>query len=134
MVNRAVSILDNRTSFLINKVSNLQTLVERGASGVSTFLGLSDTPSSYSGQSGKVAAVKATEDGLEFIAVSGTGTVTDVSSANANLTVATGTTTPVLTVVNAPTVTVADAAGDTTTFPMLATAATGNLAPLLTLA
>lgn len=129
VVNRAVSILDNRTSFLINKVSNLQTLVERGASGVSTFLGLSDTPSSYSGQSGKVAAVKATEDGLEFIAVSGTGTVTDVSSANANLTVATGTTTPVLTVVNAPTVTVADAAGDTTTFPMLATAATGNLAP-----
>lgn len=32
-----------------------------------TFLDLTDTPSSYSGQAGKVAAVKATEDGLEFV-------------------------------------------------------------------
>lgn len=34
-----------------------------------TFLDLTDTPSSYSGQSGKVPAVKGTEDGLEFISV-----------------------------------------------------------------
>lgn len=129
VVNRAISILDSRTSFLINKVSNLQTLVERAGSGVSTFLGLSDTPNSYAGQSGKVPAVNGTEDGLEFIAVAGSGTVTSVSSADANLTVATGTTTPVLTIVNAPTVTIADAGGDTTTFPLLGTAATGNLAP-----
>jgi hypothetical protein len=32
----------------------------------SNFLKLSDTPSSYSGQSGKVAKVKSSEDGLEF--------------------------------------------------------------------
>ncbi|MCZ7556778.1 MAG: hypothetical protein M5R41_10300 [Bacteroidia bacterium] len=33
----------------------------------STFLQLRDTPDSYVGQSGKLVAVKATEDGLEFI-------------------------------------------------------------------
>ena len=31
------------------------------------FIGLSDTPSSYTGMAGKVAYVKATEDGLEFL-------------------------------------------------------------------
>ncbi len=39
----------------------------------STFLQLTDTPSSYSGQAGKVAKVKATEDGLEFGAGGGGG-------------------------------------------------------------
>lgn len=34
---------------------------------VSDFTDLADVPSSYSGQSGRVAAVNATEDGLEFI-------------------------------------------------------------------
>ena len=37
------------------------------AGGASTFVSLTDTPSVYTGQSGKVAAVKGTEDGLEFI-------------------------------------------------------------------
>ena len=37
-----------------------------GGGGVSTFLDLTDTPSSYLGQSGKVVKVKTTEDGLEF--------------------------------------------------------------------
>lgn len=36
--------------------------------GVTNFLGLTDTPASYSGQASKVAAIKATEDALEFIA------------------------------------------------------------------
>lgn len=35
--------------------------------GVKTFLGLTDTPSSYSGQAGKVAAVNSGEAALEFI-------------------------------------------------------------------
>lgn len=35
--------------------------------GVSTFITLTDAPSSYTGQTGKVVAVNATEDGLEFI-------------------------------------------------------------------
>jgi len=36
------------------------------SSGVVAFLGLNDTPSSYSGQNGKYVRVKATADGLEF--------------------------------------------------------------------
>lgn len=35
--------------------------------GVTDFLSLTDTPASYSGQASRVAAVKATEDALEFI-------------------------------------------------------------------
>jgi len=37
-----------------------------GGGGAASFLGLDDTPSSYSGQSGKSVRVKATEDGLEY--------------------------------------------------------------------
>jgi hypothetical protein len=32
-----------------------------------SFLKLKDTPSSYSGQAGKLSEVKSTEDGLDFI-------------------------------------------------------------------
>lgn len=38
-----------------------------GSGGATTFLGLSDVPSSYSGEGGKIVKVKATEDGLEFV-------------------------------------------------------------------
>jgi Tfp pilus assembly major pilin PilA len=42
--------------------------------GTSTFLGLTDTPSSYSGQANKVVSVKSAEDGLEFKVIpQGTG-------------------------------------------------------------
>ncbi len=37
-----------------------------GAGGAATFVGLKDTPETYSGQSGKLAKVKATEDGLDL--------------------------------------------------------------------
>jgi hypothetical protein len=40
-------------------------------SGATTFLQLTDTPASYEGHAGKVAQVKATEDGLEFSAAAG---------------------------------------------------------------
>jgi len=40
--------------------------------GVSNWINLLDTPSTYAGQSGKMPAVKSTEDGLEFVAP-GTG-------------------------------------------------------------
>ena len=43
------------------------------ATGASTFIGLSDTPSAYTGQAGKVAAVNGTEDGIEFVTVGGGG-------------------------------------------------------------
>jgi len=39
--------------------------------GAGTFLGLTDTPDTYQGAGGKVVAVKATEDGLEFVAGGG---------------------------------------------------------------
>ena len=39
------------------------------SSGSSTFIGLSDTPSSYSGHAGKVVAVTADSSGLEFISL-----------------------------------------------------------------
>ena len=35
--------------------------------GVRDFLGLSDTPATYSGQGGKVVAVKSDASGLEFV-------------------------------------------------------------------
>lgn len=71
-LDRAISILDQRTSFLINKQGTSST------PGVTSFLNLTDTPSSYSGQSGKAVVVNGAETGLEFVAVSGTGTVTSV--------------------------------------------------------
>lgn len=42
-----------------------------GGGGASYFLGLTDTPSSYAGHTGKVPKVKGTEDGLEFDAIVG---------------------------------------------------------------
>ena len=42
--------------------------------GVTTFIGLTDTPASYAGQQTKVPKVKAAQDGLEFLAVGFTGT------------------------------------------------------------
>lgn len=39
----------------------------------STFLGLSDTPSSYAGQQGKVVAVNSAQNALEFISAGGSG-------------------------------------------------------------
>lgn len=41
--------------------------------GVDDFLDLGDTPSSYTGQSGKAVQVKTTEDGLEFVTPGGGG-------------------------------------------------------------
>lgn len=50
-------------------IRNLRKLIgSGGGSGAVTFLDLTDTPSSYTGQSGKVVAVKTDESGLEFIA------------------------------------------------------------------
>jgi hypothetical protein len=50
-----------------------------GGSGSSTFLALTDTPSSYAGQAGKVPVVNIGETALEFVAPTGTGTVTSVA-------------------------------------------------------
>ena len=44
--------------------------LEWGDAGVDEFINLTDVPASYTSQSQKVAVVKATEDGLEFVALS----------------------------------------------------------------
>ncbi|GAH34647.1 unnamed protein product [marine sediment metagenome] len=49
---------------------SIKAYVDAGGGG-GTFLELSDSPASYSGQAGKFVKVKATEDGLEFAAVNG---------------------------------------------------------------
>ena len=46
----------------------------------SLFTELTDVPTSYTSQAGKVVAVKSTEDGLEFITPGGGGTVTSVTA------------------------------------------------------
>ena len=61
-----------------------------GGSGSSTFLGLTDTPSAFTGQAGKVAAVNTGETALEFATPSG-GTSFDTNffatmSGNQNIT------------------------------------------------
>lgn len=72
----------------INKGSTGQVLVTDGAGraiwttvpGVSTtFLALTDTPASYTGQANKIVAVKADESGLEFIAPVATDELLKVS-------------------------------------------------------
>ena len=52
-----------------------------------TFLGLTDTPASYAGETGKVAAVNGAETALEFIAAGGAPTTADylVGTAQAGL-------------------------------------------------
>jgi len=49
------------------------TVSGSGGGGATTFLDLTDAPDSYSGQAGLVPAVNVGEDGLEFVAVSGSG-------------------------------------------------------------
>jgi hypothetical protein len=61
-----------------NRGTNSHTVIDSHLSSTSnphntTFLKLTDTPSSYTGQSGKVPVVNAGENGLEFQTVSGGG-------------------------------------------------------------
>lgn len=66
-------IEDSEASNAKKKVTVANLLATVSGSGASNFLGLSDTPSSYSGQAGKSAVVNGTEDALEFVTVSGSG-------------------------------------------------------------
>lgn len=53
-----------------------------GGGGTTEFTDLTDTPSSYTGQAGKVVAVKSTEDGLEFTTVASATSQVRVSAAD----------------------------------------------------
>lgn len=61
------------------KFDGVNWVFDAGSGGAVEFTSLSDAPSSYTGQAGKIVAVKGTEDGVEFITVGGTGTVTSVA-------------------------------------------------------
>jgi hypothetical protein len=52
-----------------------------GADGAATFLELTDSPASYSGQGGKIVAVKADATGLEFVSGGEVTIVTDATTA-----------------------------------------------------
>jgi hypothetical protein len=55
--------------------ANLEALWSAIGGAITSFLGLSDTPSSYTDQAGKVVAVNAGENALEFIEAGGGGDV-----------------------------------------------------------
>jgi len=63
------------TSLLLNDDGSIKT----SGGGTTTFLGLTDTPSSYSGEANKFVAVKSTEDGLEFKTSSASVAHTDLT-------------------------------------------------------
>jgi hypothetical protein len=85
-------IFGERGWFLLSTIS--------GGSGVTTFLGLTDVPSSYVGQSLKGVRVNVGETGLEFFTTAGGGTVTNFTSGNLSplftTSVATSSSTPAL--------------------------------------
>ena len=62
---------DSEATWTKKKVAVSDLLATISGSGASNFLDLTDTPSAYTGQSGKATVVNETEDGLEFSTVSG---------------------------------------------------------------
>jgi len=68
------------TNNQILKYNSTTNVWENGTGGGGAFIDLTDVPSSYSGQGGKVVAVNVGENGLEFISASGVGTVTSVAA------------------------------------------------------
>jgi len=91
--------IDNISTYIDKDASNNMTFTDAVtgtktladlAAGASTFLDLTDTPSSYTGQAGKFARVKSTEDGLEFATVTAAAKATLVI--NEDETSVTGTT------------------------------------------
>ena len=64
-VNYSLQILDRNNAPFFPEAFQ-ETVTEQAAGSVSTFTQLSDVPSNYAGDQGKVATVNATEDGLEF--------------------------------------------------------------------
>lgn len=73
-----IVVIDETDASVEETFTNLTDLIDRlvalqytpykssGGGGATTFIDLTDTPNSYSGQSGKVVSVKSTEDGLEL--------------------------------------------------------------------
>ena len=67
-----VSAGSNITVTTINEGGNEQLQISAvGISGISNFTDLDDTPSTYAGEAGKYLAVNGSEDGINFITLSG---------------------------------------------------------------
>lgn len=85
LVASGVTIIDFHGASVVDVGGGeVEVTTSGGGAGSSTFLGLTDTPSSYSGQSGKVPAVNGAENGLEFVVVSGAGGDTYKSKVSSN--------------------------------------------------
>jgi len=90
---RSTQYQDLDTNKVYINADGATTWVEIGTgAAATTFLGLTDTPASYAGQTGKVVTVNGAETALEFIAAAGGGAVaTDVIwDTKGDLAVATG--------------------------------------------
>lgn len=72
----------------IFSIKSLRDSLLKGVSAVTSFLKLSDTPSSFSGQSGKYTRVNSAEDGIEF--GSPAGGVSSVFTRSGDVVAATG--------------------------------------------
>lgn len=81
--------ITNPTNNQIIKYNSTTDKWENGAGGTSTFISLTDVPTSYTGAGDRYVKVKATEDGLEFVAGSGAsvafGDITGSPSDNTSL-------------------------------------------------
>ena len=69
IIDNALTLTNPTTEYVIKNNSLVES--SGGGSGASTFIELSDTPSSYSGEGGKVVSVKSDGTGLEFTTPSG---------------------------------------------------------------
>jgi hypothetical protein len=64
-------IVDGLNGTIKQAIEELQGLAATGVGGATTFLGLTDTPSSYSGHGGKFVTVSGTENALVFTSSAG---------------------------------------------------------------
>ena len=70
--------MDSEYLRLSNRIKQNEEAIE--AQSMGTFLGLTDTPGGYGTSSGKLLKVNDAADGIEFSAVTGSGTLMPVGS------------------------------------------------------
>ncbi len=82
-------LIINGATVTNNNDGSVTITITGGGGGADSFLELTDTPSSYSGQGGKVVSVKSDASGLEFTegGSGGTQTLQDVRDENPNVSV-----------------------------------------------
>lgn len=78
LVGSGITILDFGANLSVTDLGGGHVLIEStasgtGSGGASTFLELTDTPATYSGQANKILVVNGTETGITFVTASGGG-------------------------------------------------------------